>query len=203
MKMGQSISTKNVSDWDPCLTPIADDMQGAPINVHKLMAHNPALLKAWWSFRNHSVNGGSLGSRSGELVILRVAVHLSAWYEWGSHVDRALRCGLSLIEIEAVLDRSIGPEWATPDAALLCAVDDLIQTHQISQPTLAKLETHFDTAQIMDVIAIHGMYVILGCMIKTWGLPLDDAVQERISGLSSEAAFETAARSFHKFKHPD
>ncbi len=195
--MGQNIGIKNVGDWDSSLTHIVMDMDGAPINVHKLMAHNPGLLKAWWNFRNYSVNGGTLGPRSGEIVILRVAVHLSAWYEWGSHVDRALRCGLTLSEIEMILDAPVSSDWALPDAALLHAVDDLVRTHQISQPVLTELEAHFDTAQIMDVIAIHGMYVILGCMIKTWGLTLDAEVQARIASFSNQAAFETAARSFH------
>ena len=76
--------------WDKTLEPIIAGTNGGPINVHKLMANNPALLKAWWDFRNHSVEGGTLGKRSGELVILRVAVHMQAWYEWGSHVDRGL-----------------------------------------------------------------------------------------------------------------
>ncbi len=196
--MSQDIGIKEIGDWDSSLTHIVSDMHGAPINVHKLMAHNPGLLNAWWDFRNYSVNGGSLGPRLGELVILRVAVHLSAWYEWGSHVDRALRCGLTLSEIEAVLDASVGEAWAKPEAALLLSVDDLIKNHQISQPVLNDLASHFDTAQIMDVIAIHGMYVILGCMIKTWGLPLDGMVAKRIAGFSRQEAFETAARSFHK-----
>ena len=32
----------------------------------------------------------------------------------------------------------------------------------------------------MDVIAIHGMYVTLACMINTWGLELDAHVRERL-----------------------
>ena len=82
--------------WDPSLNHILRQMNGEPLNIHKLLAKHPKLLKAWWDFRNYSVNGGDLGRRKGELVILRVASYLNSWYEWASHVERSLQCGLAL-----------------------------------------------------------------------------------------------------------
>lgn len=185
-----------VDDWDPDLAQIAADMKGAPINVHKLMAHNPALLKAWWSFRNHSVNGGSLGARRGELVILRVGVGLAAWYEWGSHVDRSLRCGLTIEEINAVLQREVEGRWSPAEAALLAAVDELLRDHALSPEMRARLAAHFTAAEVLDLIAIHGMYLILGCMIRSFGLELDTEVAARVAPHTDEARFEAAARAF-------
>ncbi|NIB43076.1 carboxymuconolactone decarboxylase family protein [Pseudomaricurvus alkylphenolicus] len=182
--------------WHADLEPIVDDMNGAPIHVHQLMAHNPALLKAWWNFRNHSVNGGTLGKRSGELVILRVAVHMQAWYEWASHVDRSLTCGITAKEIQCILTFPLDSHWQTADAALLTAVDELIQRHRITPATLARLEDHFTTEQVMDIIAIQGMYVILAGMINTWGLELDPNVHQRIEKHTCEHDFRTAAAEF-------
>ena len=48
----------------------------------------------------------------------------------------------------------------------------------------------------MDIIAIQGMYVILACMIKSWGLTLDHEVQERIALQASERDFIAAAARF-------
>ncbi len=189
-----------IEKWDPILADIAIDMKGAPLNVHKLMAHNPHLLQAWWSFRNYSVNGGSLGNRLAELVILRVGVQLRAWYEWGSHVDRSLRCGLSLEELNRVLDPATHAGWVEQEAVLLAAVDNLIENHKISEALRLQLAKHFTTAQILDVIAIHGMYVTLGCMIRTWGLELDPAVSTRISEHVSQSDFEWKANAFQKAK---
>jgi alkylhydroperoxidase family enzyme len=195
--MAETLSPLPVADWDPMLADVADDMGGMPINVHKLMAHNPALLKAWWSFRNHSVQGGSLGPRLGELVILRVGVQLAAWYEWGSHVDRSLRCGLALDEINAVLTRDTTQGWAEAEACLLAAVDELIENHALSAPMRGRLAQHFSVEQILDIIAIHGMYVILGCMIRSWGLELDEAVNDRIKSHTTSDGFAKAAAAFH------
>jgi len=184
-------------DWAPELETIAADMKNAPLNVHKLMAHNPTLLQAWWDFRNHSVNGGTLGPHLAELVILRVSVHLGAWYEWGSHVDRALRIGMGMDRINAILMREPDDKWSPQEAHILRAVDDLMTKRAIMPETRADLEGEITTEQIMDLIAIHGMYVTLGCMIGTWGLTLDDDVALRIKNHTSQSAFEDAVEVFN------
>ncbi len=187
------VSPLPVADWDPSLARVLDDMQGQPLNVHALMAHHPELLNAWWNFRNHSVAGGALGGRSGELVILRVAVHMESWYEWASHVVRALSSGLSLAEIERSRLGPQAPGWTAADALLLQAVDDLMSDHAIAAGTLTKLSNYYDTRQIMDLIAIQGMYVILGCMLNTWVLELDERVRDKLPAGITRKQFETGA----------
>ncbi len=193
----KTIHPHPTNDWDAALAPIAADMKDAPLNVHKLMAHNPTLLQAWWDFRNHSVNGGTLGPHLAELVILRVSVHLGAWYEWGSHVDRALRIGMGMDRINAVLLADLDAKWSAQEALVLRAVDDLMMHRAISPQTRTHLEQQISTEQMMDLIAIHGMYVTLGCMIGTWGLVLDDDVAHRIRNHTSQTAFEDASKTFN------
>ena len=190
MREADSVKPLSVEQWDDSLKPVVDDMKGRPINVHRLMANHPDLLKAWWSFRNHSVAGGALGRRRGELVILRVAVHMKAWYEWGSHVERGLACGLSPEEIERVKEGGDAAGWKTEDALLLRAVDELITGHGLSKSLQAELAEFFSAKQIMDLIAIHGMYVILGCMINSWGLELDEHIAARLPASVTQEQFE-------------
>ena len=179
-----------LDEWDESLDFIKQDMNGRPINVHSLMAHNPELLKAWWNFRNYSVQGGALGKRYGELVILRVATHMKAWYEWGSHVERGLACGLSREEIDRVKVGGAAVAWSEAERTLLNAIDELVTEHGINPQTHAQLSAHFSTSQIMDMIAIHGMYVTLGCMINTWGLTLDQHVKDKLPEDVTRAQFE-------------
>jgi len=179
-----------LKQWDASLEHVADDMNGRPLNVHSLMANNPELLNAWWDYRNYAVQGGTLGQRDGELVILRVAVQMRSWYEWASHVDRGLASGLSIEEITRVRQGPDAPGWHDRDALLLQAVDELVTKHTIDPDTQEKLAEHFSPNQVMDCIAIHGMYVTLGCMINTWGLPLDEAVEKKLPTGVSRDAFE-------------
>lgn len=183
-------------DWPPELAQIAEDMDNNPINVHKLMANSPGLLKAWWPFRNYSVRGGSLGPRKIELVILRVAVHLQSWYEWGSHVDRAIKAGISRDEIFGVLQSVLVRKWAEEDRALLMAADELTEHRKIQPITLAILHKHYSNRQVMDLIAVHGMYLTLGSMINTWGLELDAETAQRIAGITDQATFREMSEAF-------
>lgn len=190
------IEPLDVAEWPTALDDICMDMNDAPINVHKLMAHSPDLLRTWWDFRNYAVSGGRLGARLGELVILRVGVHLGAWYEWGSHVDRAQKIGIST---EAIFQTLLPqPDLPASDVLILTAVDQLMLDHRIEAPTRAALEQHFSTAQLMDLIAIQGMYVILGGFIHTWDLVLDDAVAKRIETITNRADFESDAAKFKR-----
>jgi 4-carboxymuconolactone decarboxylase len=190
MKNSTKVTPVPVSDWDTSLSHVIEDMKGQPLNVHSLMANHPELLKSWWDFRNYSVAGGDLGKRRGELVILRVAVHMKSWYEWGSHVVRALACGLALEEIERVKQGSQAPEWTASEALLLKAVDELVANHAITPETLDDLYKHYSTRQVMDIIAIQGMYITLGSMINTWGLELDDHVQKKLPESVTKEQFE-------------
>lgn len=192
--MPSKVHPLDVGHWSPDLEMVAADMKGAPINVHKLMAHSPGLLRAWWDFRNYAVTGGSLGVHLGELIILRVGVHLGAWYEWGSHVDRALRVGITPDVIFQILNDQTN--LPAPEALMLRAVDELMIGHGITPTTRAALEVHFCTAQLMDLIAIQGMYVILGKFIQTWDLMLDDVVAKRIETVTNKDDFMQAATAF-------
>ena len=175
--------------WDASLQHVIDDMNGRPLNIHSLMANHPRLLNAWWDLRNYSVNGGDLEQRHCEIAILRVAVHMNSWYEWASHVDRGLACGLTLAEIESV---KAGPEaggWDAKDVALLLAMDDLAENQAIGEDTLQELGEHFTQQQILDMIVLHGMYNTIACMIRTWGLGLDPHIAERLPESVTESAF--------------
>ena len=179
-----------LQQWDESLDHVVSDMNGRPLNVHSLMANHPELLNAWWSFRNYAVNGGALAQRDCELLILRVAVGMQCWYEWASHVDRGLASGLTHEEIDRVQQGPDAGEWNAHDAVLLRSVDELISERSITAATQQQLSQHFTAKQVMDIIVIHGMYVTLGCMIKTWGLVLDEAVESRLPDSVSQLEFE-------------
>lgn len=166
-----------VSDWDPRLAPIAAKMGGRPLNVHKLMANSPELLMAWWEFRMHVVSGGRLSERHREMIVLRVAVRMKCWYEWASHVERGLIAGLSLSDIECIGSGRVHTGWDRSDQLIVRAADECFDQQRISENTRTAMRDEFTTMELMDLIAIFGAYVMLGTMINTWGLELDDSTQ--------------------------
>jgi len=176
-----------VAQWDQRLQNVVADMGGQPLNIHSLMANHPRLLTAWWDLRMYLVNGGDLDQRHCELAILRIAVHLKNWYEWGSHVVRGLDSGLSQEEIEAV--RTGAGEWQSAEAALLAAVDEIVVDNRVSKTALERLAPYFTDKQVMDLMHLHGMYRTIACLVETWELELDAQVAKRLPNDDSEVAF--------------
>jgi hypothetical protein len=87
-----------------------------------------------------------------------------------------LNAGLSVDEIERIRQGEFASGWALEDELVLRATSECLQKRRITKKTLADLHERFDTTQLMDLIAIFGVYVILGTMINTWGLELDDFI---------------------------
>lgn len=175
--------------WHPSLQHIIDDMQGKPINIHCLLANHPPLLEAWWSYRMYSVHGGALEKRDAEIIILRVAVHMQAWYEWAAHVDRGLAAGLSLGEIERIAAGPDADGWGEQDTALLHAVDRLVHERGLHEEGRCQLKRFFSEQQIMDIISIQGMYVTIACLIGTWDIPIEDELANRLPDSVTKESF--------------
>lgn len=184
-------------DWDSSLQHIIDAMNGRPIQIHCLLASHPALLNAWWNYRMHSVHGGDLTQRDCELVILRVAVHMKAWYEWAAHVDRGLATGLSLEEIFRVAKGPSAPGWSDSDAVLLGAVDQLVTCHGLAADMRSAVAEFFSDNQILDIVSLQGMYVTIGCILGTWPIEIEQHVIDRLPDGVTEESFSTLLSASH------
>jgi len=147
---------------------------GKPLNIHGMMAHHPELLQAWMPLRNHVVANSSLSGRQRELVILRTAHNCQADYEWQHHVERGQLAGLSMIEIERVIEGGIADDWSPAESALLYATDDCHRESRIAPDTLGQLERHFSKHQQLDIMVTVGLYITLALIIKTWDVPMED-----------------------------
>ena len=177
-----TLATLEVDDWDGSLRTVINDMGGAPLNVHKLLANQPGLLRAWWAFRNYVVSGGALGLRNAEIVILRTAVHVGAAYEWHSHVVRARAAGLSMHEIDRVR-QGAKAGWDDADALLIRCVDELVESCQLGQASLDEFANAFGRTAALDLIAIHSSYLMLGMVLNTWPVELDEDIASQLAEL--------------------
>ncbi|MFC2967573.1 carboxymuconolactone decarboxylase family protein [Acidimangrovimonas pyrenivorans] len=144
------------------------------LNVYRVMAHHPALLKSWQTFRNHVVRETSLGAARSEVAILRTGVRLEAPYEWAHHVVRGRDAGLSDARIRSLRGPLSG--MSAEDAAIARAVDELIDDACLSAGAQAELAALVGVAGVFDVIATVGHYRVLACILKSFGTPIDDDI---------------------------
>jgi len=178
------------TEWPDELAGVLNELRSEPANIHKVMANSPGLLNAWWPVRNYLVNGSSLGQRKTELAVLRLAIHMNCWYEWASHIDQALRLGIEIEEMLGLLEPITERPWAEEERGLIMAVDDMMKYRRIRPVTLAILNKNYSNQQIIDLIALHGMYVTLAGIVTTFGLELDQDITERVSHILDEITFK-------------
>ncbi|MEC9196732.1 MAG: carboxymuconolactone decarboxylase family protein [Pseudomonadota bacterium] len=157
---------------------IADLKQGfaGALNVYRTMANHPALTRAWASLRQHIVKDTSLGLERSEVVILRTGVRLGSEYEWAHHVSRARALGFSDARIRAIRDTPEGE-----DALLTCAVDAIFDHHKLPSDLEAELRQTIGKAGVFDLIATVGFYSVLGTILMTYGVPIDDNIRAELA----------------------
>lgn len=161
------------ADWPPAIDDLRQGFAGG-LNVYRVMAHHPRLLRAWAPLRQHVVIDSALGPQRSEVVILRTGWHMGSDYEWGQHVVRGRKTGLSDDRIAALrgpLDQISGD-----DAVLARAVDDLIGKRRLSARSMADLRALTGDDGMFDLIATVGFYATLGYMLNSCHTPLDDDI---------------------------
>lgn len=149
------------------------------LNVYRVMAHDPALLKAWAPLREHVVRKTALGPQRSEVVILRTGHRLGSAYEWAHHVSRGRAVGLEEARILSIA----GPlEQMTPEDAILAgAVDALFDSHRIDKPLQAELVALVGVEGMFDLIATVGFYFTLGGILQSFDTPIDEDVAAELA----------------------
>ncbi|WP_156680284.1 carboxymuconolactone decarboxylase family protein [Sphingomonas profundi] len=153
-----------------------------PLNFHKTMAHNPRTLANWIGFGQAILWDNLLSRRERELAILRVAAQIRCDYEWGAHKRFTLAEGLASEAEVARLASPIDPaEWSPFEAALIAATDDLLRDGGIGDTAWAGLAERFTPAHYIDLIYLVGEFVMVGMMMKSFRIELDEGF-ERLPG---------------------
>ena len=161
------------ADWPDEIADLRDTFAGR-LNVYRVMAHRPALLRAWVPLRRHVVEQSALGPERLEVTILRVAHRLGSSYEWAHHVARGQEAGLARARIDTLRG---APEAMAPDDAIIArAVDELLGGARLAPATRAALDGLVGRDGVFDLIATVGFYLTLGCLVNSFDTPLDPGI---------------------------
>jgi alkylhydroperoxidase family enzyme len=90
----------------------------------------------------------------------------------------ALSCDITPAEIEAIGDGGDPEHWAPLEADLLLATDQLIDDHRIDDETWARLSTHLDERQLVELVFVVGTYTCLAMAFNSFGLELDPELHD-------------------------
>ena len=170
-----TLSPISDADWPEGIRDLNQGFAGA-LNVYRVMAHHPDLLRAWAPLRQHVVKDTALGAVRSEIVILRVGVRLGSSYEWAHHVSRARSLGMSEERIADVLHMPSGE-----DGLLVRAVDAILDENRLPPALEAELAAAIGQKAVFDLIATVGFYSVLGAILMTYDVPVDDRVAQEMA----------------------
>jgi alkylhydroperoxidase family enzyme len=151
------------------------------------------LLLPWLWFASRLMPYGRLPDRVRELLILRTGWNCRCRYEWGQHVDLALRTGLQDTDI---LCASIGPQAFTDPVKrdLIQACDELCANHVISDATWLALCADWDEADLIEIAMLVGHYRMLAGFINSAGLVLEGPTEAVLQAFHVRVAQASSTR---------
>lgn len=144
-----------------------------PPNLFLVLGRHRRLFRGWLRFAARLMPAGRLPRRDTELVILRVASLTGCAYELEQHRRLAARAGLSPQQVDDVLVGPSAPGWGDRERALLTAVDELIEDHDLSDAAWSALGAHLDERLLIEVVLLVAHYEMLATAITTLRIPLD------------------------------
>ncbi len=141
----------------------------ADLALFRTVAHNPRVLTRWAG--GGLLDRGSISLRQRELVILRTTAMLGAEYEWGVHVAYfAEKAKFTPAEIAATVHGQ-ATDWPKEDEALLVRITGaLVRSATIDDALWAQASAHFDSAQMIEIIALVGFYHLVSFTVNATGV---------------------------------
>jgi len=158
--------------------PAPDPNRPKALNALGTFARHPELARAFNTFNGHVLFASHLSPRQRELLVLRVATLRDCEYERRQHEVLAVDTGLTPEEIGRIAAGPRASGWSPLDAALLHAADELIADGVIASDTWTTLAAHLDAEQLIDVVFTIGAYEILAFAFRSFGVELDDDLQQ-------------------------
>jgi alkylhydroperoxidase family enzyme len=146
---------------------------GKVLNVTRLWAHHPALMKAQRPMQRHLLRDSPLPPRLRELAILRIGWRCRSGYELAQHAWMGLDAGLERAELERV---TVGPDadgWSVIEAAVLRAVDEMYDDNRVADETWSILNQALSVEQLIDLLSVVGRYWTVSVVLNSTGVQLE------------------------------
>lgn len=135
-------------------------------HIFSTLGRAKGLFRGWLHFSSRLMPFGVLPRKDSEMVILRVAHLRHCDYELDHHRRLGRRAGITADEFDRIL---AGPDagWGDRERAILRAVDELVETKDVSDIAWQALSRHLDDRKLIGFTLLVGQYDSLATTIHT------------------------------------
>lgn len=153
-----------------------------PPNLFLTLGRHRRLFRGWLHFAGTLMPGGRLSRRESELIILRVAHRRGSTYEFEHHVRLGKRAGVTPADVRRLIDddhasgqRGTASGWSLREAAMLDAVDSLIDNEDLDDEQWRSVSAHLDDRELIELVILVGHYRMLATAIEVLRIQPDGA----------------------------
>nr|WP_070958854.1 carboxymuconolactone decarboxylase family protein [Hyphomonas sp. Mor2] len=146
----------------------------APLNIFKMMAHAPGLMRPLVDLGGAFLFNGKLDPVTRECAILRVGYLSKASYETAQHEKIGRDLGMSDALIEAVKSGPDHPGLSEEQKLALAFVDDIVANVRASDETFESTLAHFGVEMTQELTFVTGYYMMISRFLETFGVDIED-----------------------------
>jgi len=177
------------ADEDPAgerVQSVLDRLPEPRINLFRMLANAPSLIGPTLRLGEAVLTRTELDPRLRELAILHTARVTGTDYEWVQHREIARAVGLEPEKIHALErgDFSDGP-FEERERLALVIVDRLLRDGTPGPDLVLDGQAELGRAQLIELLILTGYYAMLGGVMRTVGLDVDNVLEKgMLDGLS-------------------
>ena len=147
--------------------------QLAPLNIFKMMAHAPGLLRPFVDLGGAFLFEGKLDPVTRECAILRVGYLSAASYETAQHEKIGLDLGMTE-DLFAALRMGPDADGLSAEQRLTVAyVDDLVANVKASDDTFKPALAHFGAEKLQELTLVTGYYMMVCRFLETFEVDIE------------------------------
>jgi AhpD family alkylhydroperoxidase len=150
-------------------------VRGFVLNLHRMMAHAPAFMKASGDMAMTLRHNGTLPRSLVELVILRAAKVVDCDYVWERHLPLARAGGVTDQQIGEVAQWAGSNAFTKAQKTALGFAEKVARGGPVDDATFAAMRREFSPREIVELTMQVGFYVSTATFIKTLAIPDDNA----------------------------
>jgi AhpD family alkylhydroperoxidase len=144
------------------------------LNLHRMMAHAPALMKASGDMAGAFRDEAILPRALAEIVILRTAQVADCDYEWQRHVPLARAAGVSERQIAEIGHWHESAAFTAKENIALKYAETIASGAPVDDQIFAMLRQHLPAREIVALTMLVGFYVSTAMFIKALAVPDDN-----------------------------
>ncbi len=162
---------------DPLARTLLDALaaEGRLLNLHRMMAHAPTLMRASNDLALAFRRDASLSRALVELIILRTAQVVDCDYVWHRHVPMARAAAVGAGQIAALARWRDSDAFSAAERAALGFAEQAAARAPIADAVFAALRRHFSPREIVEMAMLVGTYVSTATFIHALAVPPERA----------------------------